>query len=99
VLSGVSAFRRGGADTAAIEGTSAGDATYTATVSKLTQLDHQRDHVAQQMKDELDAASFSGRNIPDRQDLTRSCESLIAQANTLAGGVSDGGGTEWNAGG
>ncbi len=87
------------ADTAAIEGTSAGDAAYTATVSKLTQLDQQRDHVAQQMKDELDAATFSGRNIPDRQDLTRSCESLIAQANTLAGGGADGGGTEWNAGG
>jgi hypothetical protein len=72
------------ADTRAVESTSSGDATYTATVAKLSQLVQQRDQLAQQIKDELEAAEFRGKSIRDPHGQTKSCEALINQATALA---------------
>jgi hypothetical protein len=71
------------ADTSAMESTSGGDTSYTGTVAKLTQLDQQRDQLAQQIKDELEAAAFGGRSITDPHGQTRSCEAIIRQATEL----------------
>jgi hypothetical protein len=78
------------ADTSAIESTSGGDTTYTGTVAKLTQLDQQRDQLAQQIKDELEAAAFGGRSIRDPHGQTRSCEAIIRQATELGSDLAGG---------
>jgi hypothetical protein len=72
------------ADTAAIESISSGDSTYTATVTKLTQLEQQRDQLAQTIKDGLENAAFEGESIQNPHGLAQSCAGLIAQAKALA---------------
>jgi hypothetical protein len=72
------------ADTAAIQNASKGDATYLATVAALTSLDSQRDHLAQQIKDELWAAEFAGLPIINAVGQTRFCKSLLDQATALS---------------
>jgi hypothetical protein len=72
------------ADTTAIESTSSGDSTYTKTVARLTHLDRERDELAQRIKDALEAAAFEGDGIHNPHGLTRSCQDLIDQANSLA---------------
>jgi hypothetical protein len=76
------------ADTAAIESTSAGDASYVGVVSKLARLEARRDHLAEQIKDELSSAEFGfghDHGVHDVQGQMRSCESLLDQASHLAG--------------
>ncbi len=72
------------ADTAAIETTSTGDATYTHTVAKLTGLDQQRNELAQQIKGELENAAFQGESIENPHGLAQSCAALIDQATAMA---------------
>jgi hypothetical protein len=72
------------ADTAAIESTSSGDSSYTATVAKLTRLEQQRDQLAQTIKGELENAAFAGESIQNPHGLAQSCAALIAQANGMA---------------
>jgi hypothetical protein len=71
-------------DTAAVETSSPGDATYTSFVHRLAHLEVERDHVAQQIKDGLDRAEFHHGTVHGAASLTRSCETVIAQAATLA---------------
>lgn len=73
------------ADTAAIESTSGGDATYTASVAALATLEGKRDRLAQQVKDGLDAATFGGGAVENPLGLTQSCTALIGQAQAMAG--------------
>jgi hypothetical protein len=72
------------ADTAAIESTSSGDGSYTATVTKLTRLEQQRDQLAQRIKGELENAAFEGESIENPHGLSQSCAGLIAQAKDMA---------------
>jgi hypothetical protein len=72
------------ADTAAIESTSSGDSTYTATVTKLTRLEQERDQLAQRIKGELENAAFEGESIENPHGLAQSCAGLIAQAKDMA---------------
>lgn len=69
---------------AAIESTSAGDATYTHTVATLTRLDQQRDQLAQRIKGELDNAAFDGESIENPHGLAQSCAALVDQAKAMA---------------
>jgi hypothetical protein len=73
------------ADTAAIESTSAGDATYLGVVSQLQALEQSRDALANTLKTDLWKAEFKKRHIRHVDELTASCESLISQAQQLAG--------------
>jgi hypothetical protein len=68
------------ADTAAIESTSAGDATYTSAVATLASLEVRRDRLAQEIKDGLESVEFGGGSIQNAHGLTESCQGLIAQA-------------------
>jgi hypothetical protein len=71
------------ADTTSIEGSSTNDAIYTAAVAHLAALDLQRDHLAETIKNELDAAEFQGQNIADARAQTQACQSIISQAQAL----------------
>ncbi len=73
------------ADTAAIESTSSGDATYSTVVSSLSALDQQRDHLAESIKNELNATDFLGKTIVDPHAQTVACQSIITQAQALTG--------------
>jgi len=70
------------ADTAAIESTSSGDATYSSMVARLTQLDQQRDQLAQQIKNGLEGAAFNGSAITNPRGQAQSCQALIAGASS-----------------
>jgi hypothetical protein len=72
------------ADTAAIESASVSDATYLATVASLSQLERQRDHIAEAIKDELFGAEFGDRPVHDARRLTESCQHVIEKAAALA---------------
>jgi len=72
------------ADTAAIESTSAGDTSYSTVVAQLGALEVQRDHLAETIKNELDAAEFQGQNISDAHAQTQACQSIVNQAQSLA---------------
>lgn len=73
------------ADTAAIESTSTGDATYAGTVAGLATLESQRDALAQQIKGALEGAAFNRASIQNPRGLTQSCADLIGQAQAMAG--------------
>jgi hypothetical protein len=68
------------ADTAAIQSTSSGDATYTDALAKLTKLDQQRDQLGQKIKDSLEGAAFHGESIQNPLGLTQSCQAIITAA-------------------
>lgn len=72
------------ADTAAIESSSGGDATYTSTVAQLKVLETKRDALAQQIKTGLDAAAFGGGAVENARGLTESCNALVGQALAMA---------------
>jgi hypothetical protein len=72
------------ADTAAINSTSAGDATYLGFVAKLSQLEVARDQLAIQIKDVLDAAAFSDQSVGHIGRLILGCLSTIGAAADLA---------------
>jgi hypothetical protein len=71
------------ADTAAIESSSAGDATYSTVVAQLSALDQQRDTLAVAIKNELNAAEFQRQNIVNAHAQTLVCQSTISQAHSL----------------
>jgi hypothetical protein len=74
------------ADTAAIESTSTGDATYLSTDAALSELEFARDDVALQIKNELFAAEVHNRAIPPAtvQAQIGLCNALLASAAELA---------------
>ena len=71
------------ADTAAIESTSAGDATYLSTVAQLGRLEHQRDWLATRIKGELNAAAFDGHRVGNPFGQLDQCNHLLAKAAAL----------------
>ncbi|HUC59500.1 MAG TPA: hypothetical protein VMA95_19005 [Streptosporangiaceae bacterium] len=73
------------ADTAAIDSTSAGDATYLSVDNQLRALEVARDALASTIKNDLWKAEFKKRDIRHVSELTSDCESLISQAQHLAG--------------
>jgi hypothetical protein len=74
------------ASTNAIESSSQGDSTYTATEADLSALDKARDHLAIQVKDELWGAEFAHQDISAglARAQTQACEALIQYADHLA---------------
>jgi hypothetical protein len=73
------------ADTAALRtGSSSDDSTYDSTLSDITSLGAARDTLATKIKNDLFAAGFDNTPIPGANDL-KNCQSILAQANTLAG--------------
>ena len=74
------------AATSAIESTSPGDAVYTTMDQALSQLDRARDHLAEQVKNELWSAEFAGGHINGFKAAlqTGACLALIDYADHLA---------------
>jgi hypothetical protein len=73
------------ADTAALKtGSSADDSTYDSTLSKIQSIGTTRDTLATKIKGDLFNAEFNNTPIPGANDL-KDCESVLAQANALAG--------------
>jgi len=72
------------AATNAIEGSSPGDATYTAVDAGLRGLEAARDHLAQQIKNELEGAEFQDKPVANAPALLLGCGGLIGAANLLA---------------
>jgi len=73
------------ADTAALKtGSSTDDSTYESVLAKIQSLGVSRDALATKIKNDLFAAEFNNQPIPGADDL-ENCESIVAQANALAG--------------
>ena len=73
------------AATSAIESTSPGDTAYTTMDQALSQLDRARDHLAEQVKNELWSAEFGGHINGFRAALqTGACWALVGYADHLA---------------
>ena len=73
------------ASTRALESNSPGDAVYTNTEQKLSQLEQARDAVAEHIKTVLDAAEFGGGQVRNAPGLLASCTAVLNQARRLAG--------------
>ena len=72
------------ADTAALKtGSSTGDSTYQRVNAEIRLLGAGRNALATKIKDDLFAAEFDNRPIPDAMDL-RACELVLGAANALA---------------
>jgi hypothetical protein len=67
-------------------GSTTGDKTYTKIEGRLDSLTNQRDAVASQIKSLLDAASFDGRSVNERQarKLIEQAGKIIERAHELA---------------
>lgn len=74
------------AATAAIGGSSPGDASYLATDQALSHLAQHRDHLAGVIKAELEAAAFGDVPVHNAAGLTLGCQLLIHDAQRLATG-------------
>jgi hypothetical protein len=73
------------ADTAALKtGSSSDDSTYESVLGQITSLGAARDALATKIKNDLFDAGFDNTPIPGANDL-KDCESILAQANALAG--------------
>jgi hypothetical protein len=72
------------AATRAIESTSPGDARYRHADAALRALEVARDALAQRIKDQLEAAAFSGRAVPHPGPELAACGVLIGAARLLA---------------
>jgi hypothetical protein len=73
------------ADTAALKtGSSSDDSAYDSTLSKIESLGAARDALATKIKGDLFDAAFGNTPIPGANDL-KNCQSIVAQANALAG--------------
>jgi hypothetical protein len=72
------------ASTNAIEGSSPSDATYTVVEAGLRQLEVARDHLAQQIKNELEGAEFTDTPVANAPALILRCGGLIGAADVLA---------------
>jgi hypothetical protein len=68
------------ASTNAVEGTSAGDATYIHTNQALTALEKVRDALAGKIKGELEAAAFSNTPVLGASAQAVACQAVIAAA-------------------
>ena len=75
------------ADTAAVDSTSAGDATYLSVDGQLRALEVARDALVATIKHDLWAAEFKKRDIRHVGELTAGCQSIIDQAQQLASSV------------
>ena len=71
------------ADTKAIESSSPGDRVYLRTDQALRALEVVRDHLAGQIKGELEAAEFSGQPVWNARGLTFACQEVIRGAQLL----------------
>ena len=71
--------------TNAIESTSTGDITFTRVNAELRGLEIARDHVAQQIKNSLEAAEFSDQPVAGTLGLTLACGAVIGTASLVAG--------------
>jgi hypothetical protein len=71
--------------TKGIESTSSGDSVYKQADATLTALDRARDHLAGQIKGELEAAAFEDTPVPHVGPQTAACQALINKAEGLAG--------------
>jgi hypothetical protein len=74
------------ADTKAVESNTPGDRLFLKTDAALRSLETARDALAIQIKDELNAAEFSGTPIPNPRGLTFRCIGIIIRAAQLAAG-------------
>ncbi len=72
------------ADTAAINSTSTGDATYLSVVSKLRKLEVARDRLAIRIKNALNAAAFGNERVSHLDQLIVGCLLTIGAAHHLA---------------
>src|SRR5262249_9680105 len=72
------------ADTNAINGTSAGDATYLGVVNSLRNLEVARDQLAVRIKNALNAAEFDNQGISQVGPLIAGCLATIRAAEGLA---------------
>ena len=73
------------ADTAALKtGSSSDDSAYDSVLSNIETLGAARDALATKIKNNLFVAEFNNHPIPGANDL-KDCESVLAQANALAG--------------
>jgi hypothetical protein len=73
------------ADTAALKtGSTSDDSTYESVLSKIQSLGAARDALATTIKNDLFEAEFNNHPIPGANDL-KDCESILAQADALAG--------------
>jgi hypothetical protein len=72
------------ADTAAVESTSPGDATFRGIDHVLRLLDIGRDHLALRLKRELENAAFGGKRIRHVAEQLLGCALTIHAANVLA---------------
>jgi hypothetical protein len=72
-------------DTAALKtGSGSDDSTYQSVLDQITSLGAARDALATKIKGDLFNAEFNNTPIPGANDL-KNCESILAQANALAG--------------
>jgi hypothetical protein len=76
------------ADTSAIKTTSAGDQEYLRTDQALRGLEVVRDHLAEQIKGELEAAEFRDQSVGNAGALTFACQAVIGGARALASATS-----------
>jgi hypothetical protein len=72
------------ASTNAIESSSAGDSTYLSVDAQLRTLEFARDHLAERIKGELDAAAFYDRRVHDTFGQIFACLWVLHQAHKLA---------------
>jgi hypothetical protein len=72
------------ASTNAIEGTSAGDSTFTTVDNQLRELEVARDHLAERIKGELEDAAFQDNPIAGTFLQIGACHALIDAANGVA---------------
>jgi hypothetical protein len=72
------------ASTKAVDSTSPGDATYKSVDAALLGLEKARDALAVKVKNELNAAAFAGKAIPDARGQVIACAGIIAAAKALA---------------
>jgi hypothetical protein len=72
------------ASTRAVESDTPGDATFSTINAKLLALEKQRDALAGQIKDELNAAEFYSVPVRDAAPQVVACQAVIGQARALA---------------
>jgi hypothetical protein len=74
------------ADTNAVESSTAGDYLYKSVDAQLRGLEFARDHLAEQIKGELEAAAFQDRTIFGIRTQIGACRALIRAAHRVANG-------------
>jgi hypothetical protein len=72
------------ASTNAIESSSSGDSTYLSVDAQLRTLEFARDHLAERIKGELEAAAFYDQRVHDTSGQIFACLRVLHQAHRLA---------------